>query len=562
MTRRIFFSCVVVGIAVLVSFPIIQPLFPEGIPVTFDGYNHMVRIAQFHQALLDGNIPPSWSSGLAYGWGSPLFLYNWTLPYWLAEPFLLLGMTVTESLKMVKGLSVIASFFTMFVLLKTLFSLWPSIAGATLYTWAVFRIYLLYTSGAIGMEVALIFWPLIFIPVLMARKASDGRIVLFGAVSIALVMVTHQVMFLMMLPLWVGFVVLSALQMNQGKRYVIFCFSFLFYGLLLSSFFWVPAFAEKSLINIDRTATNFRRDFIPMGVLLLQPGFLERTGEDWWKHVYAIGWPHVGASVAAIILAFFSWLYRYKRFRSRDIHSFRLFVLFSCFFLLGIFLITESSEVLWEYIPLLPSFIYPIRFQALVIFCSSVLVAYVLHQMKRPFWATLIVIAFTLLFNIRALPQNPERTHWPDAHYFYADSTGDMMGEYLPKWAQPERFFGPRRWDRYPAVRLAEGAATINGIVKKTTSVFFSTEVTTPAKFIINQHYFPGWTVKANDHDMPITVSPSGEMVIALPPGKQDVRAVFTYTPLRKLFVLISVLAAFVLLHKGGRAIYPSAFKK
>ena len=79
-SSRLFlrFSLFIV-ISVVILAPLILPFTKPGKAWTYDLDVHAFRMAAFHQAVLEGNIPPKWSTQLVYGWGSPVFLFNWTL---------------------------------------------------------------------------------------------------------------------------------------------------------------------------------------------------------------------------------------------------------------------------------------------------------------------------------------------------------------------------------------------------------------------------------------------------------------------------------------------------
>src|SRR3989344_6046072 len=163
-SSRLFlrFSLFIV-ISVVILAPLILPFTKPGKAWTYDLDVHAFRMAAFHQAVLEGNIPPKWSTQLVYGWGSPVFLFNWTLPYWMGEPFLFAGWSVVDAQKAVIIISVIFSYIAMFVFLWYWQGFWPAMAGAVIYEWALFRIYLLFTGGSLGVLAAFMFWPLPFL---------------------------------------------------------------------------------------------------------------------------------------------------------------------------------------------------------------------------------------------------------------------------------------------------------------------------------------------------------------------------------------------------------------
>ena len=101
-------------LSLIVLYPLLSPLFVRGIPWTYDGNLHQYRMAGFHAAVKEGQIPPRWSSLLSYGWGSPVLNFNWSLPYWMAEPFLFAGWSTTDAQKIVVASAIPFSYLSMF----------------------------------------------------------------------------------------------------------------------------------------------------------------------------------------------------------------------------------------------------------------------------------------------------------------------------------------------------------------------------------------------------------------------------------------------------------------
>ena len=76
------------AILLVVALALLSPLLLPGFPQTHDGDQHFVRTAHFFHAVKEGNLLPSWAGTLNSGFGSPVFLYNWLLLYYLSIPFL------------------------------------------------------------------------------------------------------------------------------------------------------------------------------------------------------------------------------------------------------------------------------------------------------------------------------------------------------------------------------------------------------------------------------------------------------------------------------------------
>lgn len=198
--------------------------------------------------------------------------------------------------------------------------------------------------------------------------------------------------------------------------------------------------------------------------------------------------------------------------------------------------------------PMLSSFIYPIRFEALTIFCGSILIAGFLEKIKQQ-WIFVVALSLAIiLLNYPSIPFFAERINWPDKHFYYGDSTSDATGEFLPKWSNTHHFFDDTRWERQPLARIISGKAIISAMQKTSNSAHFIVDSSTVTTVIVNQLYFPGWVITTNEGSLPIRITNEGEMQISLPVGHYVVHAQFTTTPIRTVSRLISFMTVVILL--------------
>lgn len=527
--QRIITLALFLAISTAALIPLISPFLKPGRAWTYDVDYHAFRMAAFHNAVLEGEIPPRWSSQLVYGWGSPLFSYNWSLPYWVAEPFLFAGWSITDSSKAVVILSVALSYLVMFFFLKEWFEFWPALGGAVVYEWSLFRVYLLFTGGGLGMQMAFIFWPILFWAVRLVKKKPRLSFFLMS-ISTALLMLSHQVMFLLIQPLWWIFIFITFWHDALGKRLPMIILAFLS-GLGLSAYFWLPAFLEQQFIHIAMTEMLYKNNFLDLVTIFHQPGITDRIPPlQYWY--WSTGWNLFAvALVASIIL-----LQESKH---------RIIWLFVLFFVVGQFFMTRASAVFWETVPLLANFIYPVRFQAVSLFCGSILTAYLISWARHTIaWMLcLLLVALTVGINILAIPTNWPRDVISDGFYERGDSTVDMMGEYLPRWANISHFFADaERFERHPIARIVEGSGVVEHMMKGQSEATFTVRADAPVSVVINQFYFPGWQITANGKHISYEVYGNGEMLVHLPKGVSSVAAQFADTPIRTFGNSISIV--------------------
>ena len=531
---------------IVLLLPIIVPMFPRGCPQTWDSEAHLVRMAAFHKSILDGQIPPRWVTTLAFDYGSPVLMFNWSLPYWLAEPFLFLNFSLIDSLKSVTVLSLILSFFTMFLFLKTWFSKWPAFIGAFFYCWAPFRFNLFYLTGAIGTSVSFIFIPLIFLATILSFQSFYKKSIILGSICFALLMLSHQVTLLLFLPLWLTFTLFFLFSKRNLVAFIASITS-LFFGLLLSSFFWIPAFIETKYLNFEAVLGLHKINYLPLD-LLTKKTPTEPYMVDWLSQ-YSIGMPQIGIAIFSLFTIIFLLIIPTKKPKKTKIFIESL-LLFTGFFVVGTFFITSYSSFFWDNLPLLKNFLYPQRFITLLVFISSILttlfISLIKHQQKL---IGLFVIFITIFLNYPEIRQTINRIDRPDIFYQSSNKLPDMWGEFLPKWANKQFYFVSDYERLSNTVNVVSGEATVSNLQLNTASILFKISSKTHVTIKLRQFYFPGWKIYANNINVPIEIGPNGEMIFKLQQGNFLIRVNFEKTHIRtaSFFLTIASIIIFIL---------------
>jgi len=299
------------------------------------------------------------------------------------------------------------------------------------------------------------------------------------------------------------------------------------------------------------------------------------------------------------LLAFFIGLLRKYNLQKK------LWLIFSVFFFFAVFMTTAPSNFIWKVLPFLSFFQFPWRFHVLVTFCGSVLIAsglyYLTITIKRRKWSRLLIVLAALVIigamvfeNYRffkprtyLIPEisggtsNMGRTisnffesegecdwesiykeqyaGWDEsgakADYkakggdceirtaFAFSETTTWDDEYLPKWVKekPKDYAGEK-------IKIISGQGEIAdldwGYYQK--SFVFSGEKESLLE--LAHIYYPGWKVLVNGEEKGIDYSNErGLMTISLSPGRNEVRFVFSRTPLRLIFEIISLLGLLII---------------
>jgi hypothetical protein len=352
-----------IAILILLSLWVTRDLFRPEFFVTHDALYHVVRLDQFHKALISGQFPVRWAPDLLNGLGYPLFIVNYHLPYYLAEAFHLAGLSLFAAIKAVFIISLAASALTSF----WLFYAWtkkPSAAvlGAVFYILAPYRLANIFERGALGEAVAYAFVPLVFLG-LDRLKQNKSHLLIF---ALSMLTLSHTVVLLTFAPVFL----IYTLIFIKPKLKLLLISLLATFGL--TAFQMFPVFFERHYLNFDANLlTAYQGHFKNLYQLLRIPHAGINIGTR-----FQVGIAHS----LIILLSIFSF--------ARGGLA-RLFLLA---FFISLFLITPASQFLWDNLPGLPMVLYPWRFLGVAAFATAALAT--LLSTRYP-WLSLIL--FTLV---------------------------------------------------------------------------------------------------------------------------------------------------------------------
>ena len=552
LTKKILFPLLIVFLAIPTVWGMIGPGF-----YSLHDDMHVAWLYEMDRALKGGQIPPRWVPDLSFNYGYPLFNFVYPLPFFLGEIFYLSGLSLVGSIKVIFALSLILSGVTMFFFLKRNFSNLFSLLGSVLYVCTPYRAVDVYVRGAIGEALSFVFIPLVAWAVDKSVKEKGLRNLAFTGVAFALLILSHNITFLMTIPflLFYGLMLLISIK-KKKKAFLNLTLGFLL-GICLSTFFWLPAFWEKRYMIAD-TVFNFS-DHFPFIKQLIFPSW--GYGISIWgssdEMSFQIGIVNLLA-VAASFLGFF-WLGLRKKKKKEDL------VLFGWGFLslaMVLFLMNIRSSFIWYRLPILPYFQFPWRFLILATFLTSFLAATIEKlpiklKYSQAIALSLLVLAPVLTFSyFRPEKILPERTDDYFLNRYFANKTKTgyaeeisqvyltLKEEYLrlPLWTE-------ERPSTLPAAKIevAEGELTYS----EESPTRFRAVVKTieETKLVFHNYYYPGWQAQVDGTKTKIEIEkPHGDMSVMVPPGEHKVLFIFKETPLRAFSNYLSLFSLVIIL--------------
>lgn len=477
---------------------------------------HVFRLAQYHQCVLDRQIPCRLIPDGGLGYTYPLFNFYSPLPYAVAEGFHLVGLSLIDSLK----ISFIIPFFIgsvgMYLLSSAIFGPVGGLISSVLYTFAPYHALDSFVRGALAEHWAINLLPLILYS--LYRKRPNVFIL-----SLTALLLSHNLTLVYFLPVLVVFSLI-----HKNIRYLI---QNSIYSFLVAAFFIIPAFFEKNLTTVSTMTQGYFNYIIHFATL--NQLFISRFwgyGASLWGPVddlsLQIGLVHWILPIGALLLAI-------RSPNKKTIIAFFGVGLFS------LFLTHNRSTFIWQIFSFMPYYQFPWRFLGLAVFCFSFISGVVT---KNKFILAVIII-ITIALNINYFKE--------DIWYpVLADSQKLTTQEVYRQSGAGLKDYWPKYSTEFPGTMSPNTAEATTGQVtnilftKNSHQVAGELTVDTPtANILLPVTYFPSWELYINDQKSSYTIDPKyGQISFELPVGKYKYLLQFKNTPIRTIANILSLI--------------------
>ena len=530
---------------ILVSFLPLISVLREGSYESGDLSLHAGLAMSFYESLKEGVFIPRWSSEMIYGYGYPLFLFAYPLPYYLTAFFHFLGFSFVNSLKIILAFSFITSGITMYFFIKEeIKNKFSAFIAALFYLFSPYHLVDLHFRVAIGEVIAFAILPFCFLTIKKMSENLTFRWFFLSSVSFSLLILSHQAISLISTPFIAIYCLYLFLNKNKKKFYFIFNSIFsLIFGIILSSFYWLPAILEAKYTNL---LTKGVVSFISLDQLFYSPwgwGFLFQGHKGELSFI-------VGYVEWAIIL--FSIYLFFKKLKEKFKEK-NLYLISLISFLILLFLTQSVSSPIWKTVPLINSFQFSFRLLLLTSFFMSIIAGIVIKNIpNKQFLIALCLLAVTTTMlnwgNRKMLPLLTDSAILHDL-----PQTMAKIGPGTTIWVNSDKFNINQRV--VPHMDILQGKANITEGLRGPNKHAYSIRVTSGnAAFKENTLYFPNWIVKVNGNLYPFSfMNPNypGVITFNLDKGLYRVEVIFQDTNVRKLSSLISLSSFIILLAFG-----------
>lgn len=522
------------GALAVVAALALHALFHGRLVDGHDSMGYPPRITEFQRALADGQIPPLWAADLGAGHGQPLFEFAPPLLYLAASPLRAAGCGIAVSIQI--GLALLVAFGAIAVYRlarRGRASRIAALGAASVWLFAPYLSLDLFVRAAFSEAAAMAVAPIALLGLLRALDDPTASRILLAASGVALIVLGHNGVALLMLPA-LGLVVIG----RRSGRCLLDGAAVLTLGLGLSTFVWLPALIEQRFVK----TTVLREGFLLWSVHAISPIQLLRGK---WLYGYSVAGPNDGMSFAIglplLLLAALGFL---RTWRSKGPPERFEAVSFAVIALLGAWLATETSAVVWSHVETIRYLTHPWRTLLLPATFLPLLTAPAFDWLKsRARFLAPAAIAFVVLVNFGHTPAKGyisvnDVSFSPDSIARNGVNTSTYE-EYEPRWVEHRPPYSAEPLHSSAGQRLDLRDVRLGSARQEMVTILESpTDVETAAFF------YPGWTVAIDGHAASILPVPGrGTMTFPMPAGTHRVVLALRPTPLRRMANLLSIAA-------------------
>lgn len=504
-------------IIIVVSLLALWPFFKKGYFTSHDGEWMVIRFSAFHQAFRTGQIPVRFVDRLNNNYGYPVLNFLYPLPFYLSEIPKIAGFGFVDSVKITFIISTLISTIGMFWALSQRFSKVASFAGSMIYIFNPYRFVDLYVRGSLGENMAFAILPLVLGSIFKIAKGEKKYLPLM-AVSVALLVLAHNVIAILFLPF---FVVLVALIVRKNLTVTAGYFAL---GIFIASFFWLSALWDLQFVRLSQIEISDPVEhLVPLSKMIYSNWNFGPTPKEINGFSAQIG------ILSASILLFAIYI----KIKAQNKSRFLNFLLVSI--LVSIFLVSSLSTYLWQRVPFIDVIQYPWRLLSVIVFATAILAAHLVHKINKPAIGLAVASVAALLTIRYTIPfQFVDRT---EGFYSTNEDSTTIKDEYLPRWVEIK----PPR-----ANEKIQDNKDVEVLKKEVRPAHYKYELhaNSDTAVTINTIYFPGFVAKVDNITVPIKYEkPGGLISFQLPKGRHEAIIKYARSPIHLASELISLTA-------------------
>lgn len=499
---------------------------------------HSIFLRSFYENLLQGNLIPQWTGYLCGGYGCPNHIFEYPLPFYISSIFHFFGFSYINSIKMLLAFSFIGSGITMYIWMKSQYSKLSGFTAAIFYLFAPFHLSETHFRISVGMILSFVWIPLVFYFTKKSIDKPEIKYIIVNAFCLSFLVMSHPNIALSVIPVLTGYTLIYSIK--KSKIYfenLLMLGASLFLSFLYSSFYILPVMTEvKYTWSYLTQSTN---DFKPFWDHFFTPSLFGLLFQGPNGEFYPLmGYAHIAAIFIAII-------FLAKNIFS-DIDKKVTYYYLLCFFVM-FFMLQSISQPVWNNVPLLNTFILPWRLLIPIAFITSVIAGLIITKINNK-KIVILIIVFTIGSTIlnwgnrRAIPEDPSayETHYSMYTRFYDKNDPVSVNSAKKMLPNADKIVLKRP---ISSLEVLNGSAKYKELERSFTKHSYIIYAKTNVKIRENTFYFPGWTIYANEKEIPLKFRDQnnyGIITFELPKGLHIVELKFLDTEVRFYSKLIS----------------------
>lgn len=467
---------------------------------------------------------------MAHGFGYPLFLFSYHLPWVLGTPVYKITESVPFTIKSLFVISYVASGFFMYQFGWELFkNRVASLLATILYLWAPYRFVTILVSASVGTAFVFTFLPLLLWGILKTARDNSRFARATVALSLSCIILSHAMTVPFIWPLVLLFA-LFIIRKNPKSAWSVSWSITL--GIALAAFYLLPAlyYSRFTQIATGAFAHIYQQNFVNLHQLVYSKwgyGIAQNAKDGAFSY-------QVGIAQWLAFAAFIGILFS-KRMTSLS----KTLAWCFTFVLLGsIFAMLEFSRPIWDALTGFITLDYPTGFLLPAVFSGSILAGFAHSSLSSRNWQTLFFIPMVVivLYTNRNHLRVNEYTNFPTSLYVESEPTTNSYDEYLPKGVNLPQTGAQANFIAHPDVKVFN-------VKQNTKELSFLADIPQDAQISVRQFAFPGVNLYVDGTPARYDKDSLGRVRFAARAGEHNIEVRFEETPLMVFSKFVSLTA-------------------
>lgn len=496
-------------------------------------------IAQFARALQSGDFPVRWASGVTY-YGSAVPLVAHQLTAYLGALIYLATNNIIFSGNILFFLGALFSNVFYYLFLRKHFSLFPSLIGVILLNFSSYRIFNIYTRGALPEFFSTLFVPLVFIGIYqinVQKNVLSGFVLTW--IAILSLSLTHPMMLVIYAPLILSYMIYACIHGKSMRHLFVTCIA-MFIGVGGASYYLVPLLIEIKYFYYGSGSTGSYFNFNQFASLKnyfiqqsLSPKDLQLSFDVQMQKMIYFGF------IETVLFFSTAGAVLFKKYKKKPFnHQSILATLMIIVGILYILFTLPLSKIIYQYTPLLQSIQFPWRMWSALFIVTSIVIVYLLDWWGKKFFSLAIVILFLVI----SLPQIHMNGFTKVSQSVFFTTPKNVYTVVMQTvWSGPPENYTLH--ETQSEILNGDGKITTHNVKNSTRN--YSIKAEEKLWLIDYTTYFPGWSVYIDGQKTDIQFQDPayrGAITYEVPKGNHEVEVIFENTKVRLIANIISII--------------------